>query len=60
MKEKENQNTFLKLRPVFWIHFHQFLRLLVRPPAAKTMRQIESKYAFQEALDGAGDKPVSS
>ncbi|XP_055283540.1 thioredoxin [Moschus berezovskii] len=49
-----------KLSPALRIRFHLLHRQVPHqtPPAAKMVKQIESKYAFQEALNSAGEKLV--
>ena len=48
-----------KLRPAPWICFRIFQsKVASQTPAAKMVKQIENKYAFQEALNSAGEKLV--
>lgn len=47
-----------RLVSAYWIHLHPFLWSLARPPTDKMVKQMESKSAFQEVLDTAGNKLI--
>ncbi|MXQ88434.1 hypothetical protein E5288_WYG006767 [Bos mutus] len=57
-KGKRAASWLSSVRPLGSVSIDCTVRSLVRPPAAKMVKQIESKYAFQEALNSAGEKLV--
>uniref|UniRef100_A0AAA9S2F0 Thioredoxin n=1 Tax=Bos taurus TaxID=9913 RepID=A0AAA9S2F0_BOVIN len=58
IKGKRAASWLNSVRPLGSVSIDCTVRSLVRPPAAKMVKQIESKYAFQEALNSAGEKLV--